>query len=111
MYVSAGQTVISKKSNSTADIYNQIFRPLLHEANLLYSDPVEVACIFNFCCKFLFKYKPIGEQIDEKWKNPILWERCIKTMQKDQIHFIDIGFDFMAYACNVDSFSIDPRSF
>lgn len=111
MYVPAGQTVINKKLFSTADIYNQIFRPILHEANLLYSDPVEVAYIFNFCCKFLFHFKPISEQIDDKWKDPILWERCIKVMQKDELIFIDIGFDFMAYACGIDSYSLDPKSF
>lgn len=32
-------------------------------------------------------------------------------MQKDELPFIDIGFDFMAYACEVDSYALDNKSF
>jgi hypothetical protein len=58
MYVSIGETWINNNHKTRADIYNKIFRPVLHSANLLYSDPVEVAHILNFCCKFCFNYKP-----------------------------------------------------
>jgi hypothetical protein len=32
-------------------------------------------------------------------------------MRKEELAFIDIGFDFMAYACNVDSLQLDKNSF
>lgn len=40
MHVAAGLTVINKKLTSPAEIYNEIFRPILHEVNLANTDPV-----------------------------------------------------------------------
>lgn len=32
-------------------------------------------------------------------------------MQKDELTFVDIGFDILSFACGVNSFSLDTKSF
>lgn len=58
MYVTGNESLITRRMYTITDIYDYIFRPILHEVNLTYSDPIEVAYILTFSCKFCFSYKP-----------------------------------------------------
>lgn len=39
MYVSMKETRVSKKLGKSCDVYNDIFKPIFHSANLHYSEP------------------------------------------------------------------------
>jgi hypothetical protein len=32
-------------------------------------------------------------------------------MQKEELPFVDIGFDFMAYTCGINTLEMDPKAF
>lgn len=88
-----------------------MFKPILEEADINYVNPTEVTYILNFACKYKFEYVPQVKRIPEKWLNKKIWYKCLEAMRGKDMLFIDIGFDILAYACGIDTYSKDPQSF